>query len=249
MSTVSPLPAGSHLPQVEQEALEKASQHAAMTGRLRLQGIASAASVFVQDIAELVERFSDQMLALRQAGIECPMVYLDTGTLAPLDVVGSTKTRVQRLPMLSDALLQQLVYDAADDATSAGLNVVPADPATAEGNFGSLLTEFLIHRTESALGFFGPGASASTATGPGSAALPGTNIVVQTYAQNLQILYSPAFFPNVQTGFGNGLSTPVIGAVNPGLYIFGASGPAIGVRFESTQHQIPPTSFVQMTTV
>ena len=245
MSTPAPQPARRSLPQQEQEALRKASEQAATTGRLSLQGIANPSGVFVQDIEGLVERFSDQTQALRQAGIDCPMVMVGVETFAPIDIAGSTKTRVQRLPLLSTALFQRLVNDAARDAASAGFNVTYVDPAIAELNFGSLLTQFLIHRTESARGFF----SAAAAPGPGSTALPGANVVVKTNASNLQVLYSPAFFPNVQTGFGNGLSTPVNGAVNPGLYIFGASGPTIGVRFETTQHPIPPTTFVQMTTV
>jgi hypothetical protein len=245
MSTPAQQPAPRSLPQQEQEALRKASEQAATTGRLNLQGIANTASVFVQDIDDLVERFSDQTQALRQAGIDCPMVMLGIETFAPLDIAGSTKARVQRLHLLTAALFQRLVSDAAHDAASAGFNLTYADPATAQVNFGSLLTQFLIHRTESALGFF----SAGGVPGPGSTALPGANVVVRTNAPNLQVLYSPAFFPNVQTGFGNGLSTPVNGAVNPGRYVFGASGPTIGVRFETTQYPIPPTSFVQMTTV
>jgi hypothetical protein len=68
----------------------------------------------------------------------------------------------------------------------------------------------------------------------------GLSVTVSSPTQGLKIVYSPAFFLTCNT-FGNRLSSPVHGHLQPGIYYFGAIDPEIdGVRWENSLETIPP---------
>jgi hypothetical protein len=172
-------------------------------------------------------------------------------TKYPLDVYNSAlpvNIRNNRGTLRSEPLsrVRILLSEAKNYATLAGFNVLDLPRDVARQNFEHGLEEFIIHRTKSARGFNGvPGGVT-----PGTASVPGLNIIVNTLNSNLHILYSPAFFPAIQTPLGNMLSTPVTGNIGPGIYIFGAQGGAIGTKFETNlQYPIPPTTVVNMRSV
>jgi hypothetical protein len=76
---------------------------------------------------------------------------------------------------------------------------------------------------------------------PPSTAGPGLAVTVNTLNHGLKVLCSPVMLLRRRTAFGNSLSTPVTGHLHPGIYVFGAEGPAIGgTRWENNHEPIPP---------
>lgn len=202
------------------------------------------------DLSPAFLRFKEQGEVLDQLGLPQPIAYTDFGEIV-IDVYSSSIGPTA--PLHSGSLksvplsrVSKLVQTADMNVSLAGFKTSTVSTDDAKDNFKKGFTDFLTHRTETSLGAHG----AVKGNAPGTPALPGLNIVVNTINNNLQVLFSPAFFLTVQTVFGNGLSSPVQGALGPGLYVFGAQGHKIPLTFEhSTQYQIPPTTTVNMVSV
>jgi hypothetical protein len=100
--------------------------------------------------------------------------------------------------------------------------------------------------------FTGPSGPASGTGAPGTLDTPpvsGVAIEVATANHQLHVLSAPAYFPNVRTQFGNDLSTPVKGNINPGLYVFGGYNATIPVAFEPYPFFVSPQSKIPVTVV
>jgi hypothetical protein len=235
--------------QQERTVITRAATEASLTGKLDRGLLRNVLNVFLSDVDENSYFFADQMAALEGSGVLCPAVELEGDRLAPLNLIQRPQGP-QLLLTVPKSQLMPLLHTAISTASQAGLRLTNLTGAAARNAFSALLGEFLIQRIESSRGKFAPTTGgAGAANHPGSVALPGLTLTVNTHTPNFQILYSPAYFVSLQTAFGNTLSTPVIGLINPGLYIFGAVGNGKPLVFENTTYSIPTIKVVNMTTV
>jgi hypothetical protein len=260
MSGSAGTPPGNLSPQVVAD-LQAIAADAAVTGIVDLTKGPSVPPLFVLDILQPVHRFAHQTEILEQLDIPHPIIKYKTGGDAVLDVyfseratpfidTGTTDT-LQQAPISN---ISDMVFVAKQNATLAGFSVSDGTTPVARDTFQRNLTDFLIQRTMTAGGAFsGPSGAGSSGGGsggsPGTPSAPGVSISVSTRNYNLHILSSPAYFPNVRTQFGNGLSTPVAGSIGPGLYSFGAYGVGVPVAFEPYPFSIPTQTVIPITVV
>ena len=241
--------------------LDAVAADATVTGFLDMTKAPSATPMFLMDVQRAVKRFFDQTDLLEQLRIDHPMVEYKSGEKAVLDVLFSQESapfinpgRTDTLAQVAHSVISDMVYVAKLNAQRAGFKVSDENVTDARTGFRDALSRFLQQRTMTAGGAFtGPSGPASSGTGgsgtSGSPTVAGVAIEVSTTNHNLHVLSAPAFFPNVRTQFGNGLSTPVKGNINPGLYVFGGYNATIPVAFEPYPFNVPPTVKVPVTVV
>lgn len=83
-------------------------------------------------------------------------------------------------------------------------------------------------------------------------AIPEIGLKVKVISRNkgLRILYSDTLIFKDNQGFGEGLSTPVVGSLPPGMYTFGAMGGDLSAPiWEGVVEQIPPNLKICLTRV
>lgn len=242
-----------HVTPGERAILQRAAELAASTGKIDLGQLRGASKVFLLDVEEASLRFFHQLALLTHLGRECPFVELEQGIKSPLDIVASMPAGISHNAFRSISGFQVVtqIRIAKMIGTQAGLKVKLFDGPSARTAFSSLLTGFLQQRVESSRGTLKGVVSGSGGSGnyPGLAISPGLNLKVSTRASGLQVLYAPAFFVSLQTVFGNSLSTPVVGTIIPGTYVFGAQGTSTPATFEKAMYAIPPTTHVNMLSV
>jgi hypothetical protein len=109
-----------------------------------------------------------------------------------------------------------------------------ADTSEATDFFAERLKEFLHTRLVS-----------STAS---SELIPPTGFRVRVFTQRqgLRIRYSPSYFLNTSLVFG-GPTTPAVGWLDPGRYLFGAESNDFDLRFDSANFDIPQVTDVPLT--
>jgi hypothetical protein len=216
----------------------------------------SVPPLFVRDIDLVVRRFGDQTEILEKLGIPHPIVSYKMGeavldvafSARPAPFVGTRITDTLRQAPLSN--ISDMVFIARQNAQSAGFNISDGSTPAARDAFQRDLTEFLSRRAQAATGGSGGGSSSgSSGWNPGTPTTPGISISVTTIGSSLQILVSPAFFPNGRTVFGNKLSFPVPGTIGPGLYSFGAQGTGVTAQFDPNPFPIPVVTTVNITVV
>jgi hypothetical protein len=233
---------------------------ATATGILDLSKAPSVRSLFMADVERAIHRFFDQTNLLEQLRIDHPMVEYKSGEKVVLDVLFSQETtpfvnpgRTDTLAQSPRAVISDMVYVAKLNAQTAGFKVSDEDVADARTGFRGALSRFLQQRKMTAGGAFtGPSGPASGTGAPGTPGTPpvsGVAIEVATAHHHLHVLAAPAYFPNVRTQFGNSLSTPVKGNINPGLYVFGGYSATIPVAFEPYPFSVPPQTKIPVTVV
>jgi hypothetical protein len=258
MSGSTGAPPGNLSPQVVSD-LQAIAADAAVTGIVDLTKGPSVPPLFVSDILQPVRRFADQTEILEQRGMLHPVVTYKTGGNAVLDVYFSERATPFIDTGITDTLRQapisnisDMVFIAKQNAIQAGFSISDETTPIARDIFRRDLTDFLIQRTMTAGGAFsGPAGPSGGGSGgsPGTPSAPGLSITVTTINQSLHILSAPAYFPNVRTQFGNALSTPVLGSIGPGLYLFGGYGTTVPVNFEKYPFSIPPQTTIPVTVV
>jgi len=246
-------------PQIISE-LDAVAADATVTGLIDISKAPSVPALFLVDVERAVHRFYDQTHVLEQLRIDHPMVEYKSGEKAVLDVLFSQERapfvntgRTDTLAQAALNVISDMVYIAKLNAQTAGFKVSDEDVANARTGFRGALSRFLQQRTMTAGGSFtGPSGPASGAGGPGIPGTPtatGVAIEVATTNHHLHVLSAPAYFPNVRTQFGNGLSSPVKGNINPGLYVFGGYNATIAVAFETYPFNVPPQIKIPVTVV
>jgi hypothetical protein len=66
---------------------------------------------------------------------------------------------------------------------------------------------------------------------------------VHTVSSGLRTYFAPAYLIKLQTVFGDGLSTPVRGELEPARYVFGAGAPGMLPKFDvHAKYDVPPAS-------
>jgi hypothetical protein len=240
--------------------LDAVAADATVTGFVNMTKAPSVMPMFLRDVERAVKRYFDQADLLEQLGIDQPMVEYKSGVRAVLDALFSQENTPFIDPGRTDTLAQapqghisDMVYMAKLNARRAGFKVSDENVTNARTWFRSALSSFLRQRTMTAGGALGPSGPASSGKGGsgtfGTLTATEVAIEVSTTNQNLHVLSAPAFFPNVRTQFGSGLSTPVKGNINPGLYVFGGYNATIAVAFEPYPFNVPPTLKVPVTVV
>jgi hypothetical protein len=231
-------PRPAYLTPTEEYAVANAAHEVAETGRLNLSAISSFNQVHMTDIQDAGRQFMAQAQVLSARGHGFPMVELAEGPPVPVDLLNSFTQpawlgRVPDLRHLPEEEIDRILQTAPNALTRTGLRFAEATIEEAKQSFGYKLRDYLMTRVVSARGLF----SSQTGGIPtGTHAVPGLTLRVNSNDSNLQILYSPAFFIDIQMVFGNHLSTPVDGHITPGIYIFGARGRALPTTFEPVQY-------------
>jgi len=229
------------------KVLEAIANKAAHTGDLDLRQIVP--QVAASDVAGSVEDFHSVASTLAFMQRPYPMVELASIGWAPLDL-GNSVASDARLSSpgsrarVSPAEMVDLAQRAPDEAKRMGMRFNTLPVPHARTIFASLLARFLRPRVERA-----NSRTTSDMHGSphqGNPLSPGLEVVVHTNRPGLRIFYAPIYFPATCLVFGNSLSTPVRGYLDPGIYIFGAEGAGMTIFEDTAPRRIPPDHDIYM---
>lgn len=213
-------------------AIRTLSDQAAQAGAIDRK---LTSTMYVDDLEIWAQQFHHQMMFLEQRGLDCPVVvFPGIERRAPLNLFDAPLSALYPAQAMTQASVN--MASAVQQAASSGLRTTMRTPVQARGDFRDGFSAFLDWRSQTAGG----------ASGSGTIATPGLNIVVTTRTPGLRIYAAPQFWINLNTVFGSSLSTPVSGQISPGAYVFGAEAPSIAKHFETAVHTFPPTTTVNM---
>ncbi|HVQ09836.1 MAG TPA: hypothetical protein VMS43_15510 [Allosphingosinicella sp.] len=229
------------LSEKEASRIRDAAYAAACTGRLELPDVRGAEHIHVADIQREVAQYSYQTELLSALGAAELCIGSSAGETL-VNVTDALAIAGDRAILSHDhpQSIGTALRDIGQELKDSGLRVMTWPPGWMEFEFVRGLASFLKVRIAAARRFVaGPA--------PPDPAHPGLHVTVNSRTHGVKILCSPAFFFNQHAAFGSTLSSPVSCHLHPGIYYFGATGPALGgTRWETTEEPIPPNTTIHL---
>ncbi len=199
--------------------------------------------VFLADVEADAQAFSAQLRTAARSGLkEVPCVAFGNSGPVPLDYMDFFKLSISDpresydFPIGSRSLryaFRKMRGEMREFFGGPSISITVAHPMEALGMFRSRVIDFLTDR------FAG---RAQAGVGPS----PGVRFKVITQNQGERVHYSPAYFLKTSTVFGAPTS-PVIGWIQPGRYVFATVGANGRMRFDPGQFSVPPSVSAQLT--
>lgn len=185
----------------------------------------------IADIVMTVERFTQQYWLLNEIGAPFWCLTAGKDTPIPLDLGWTVSPRASTQSRdlwrrLADSTVREL------SGLVARSSLGEFDPVEARLFLGARLQSFLNTRF--------------SARESDISKRPGIEVRVDTRSRGLRVHVSPAYFFNSTTVFGTP-TTPVIGWLQPGRYVFGASKPGKPADFDRYgEYNVPGTPRVAL---
>jgi hypothetical protein len=201
--------------------------------------------VLLADVEADSQVFSAQLRAVARFGpAEVPCVSFGNSGPAPLDYIDFLRfanaatgdSRLLDFPFGPEPwrfVFREMRGGIKEWFGGPNISVTYAHPKEALGLFRAKVVEFLTDR-------FAGRAQA------GVSPSPGVRFKVITQNQGERVHYSPAYFVKLSTVFGAPTS-PVVGWIQPGRYVFAVVGAHGHMRFDPGQFAVPPSVSAQLT--
>lgn len=190
--------------------------------------------VFLADVEAAFDRYLLTDGICREAKIPFPCMRAGDGVPIPIDWFPMWWPFWPE-PVPPSLLWRELIYDRRNFARMLEefVLVEPSSPEEAAGYLRTRLQGFLEIRF--------------SARRSNISQSPGLKLTVQTQTHGKRVHKSPAYFFNPHLYFA-APTTPVVGWIQPGRYVFGVQGPGDPQpQFDSAEFDIPPTTQAALT--
>lgn len=204
--------------------------------------------VELRDIELWTQQYARQLAALHRIKARCPVVVLPQDVVIPIDVqntIASTQL-YSRFGKDGAETTPADIHRALQTLHDAGLKVGETHLERAVQAFGDELVHFLTTRKQAASNAAAPSLGSILASAGASEGTPGVDVTVYTRRPGLRVLATPRFFFQGAAALNDQVSTPVVGRLAPGDYLFGAEGPDQPKVFEDCIQKIPSNTVVKM---
>lgn len=239
---------GARLSRQELGRLKDAAQRAAESGMLNLSWLRGEDKIPFNDIRRAAAHFDYQTRVLDSYGIPQPCLiagpwthedeFSDDAAIIPVNMIDELGEPRANYGEGHADYVKSVVSQHVDSLYRAEMPVAYWPSPLMRSSFAEGMFKFLRARIEAFRRRFFPFA-------PLRPTPPGLAVTVKCQNHGLKILCSPAFFLT-ETAFGSGLSTPVTGHLQPGIYIFGSQSRDSDVVWETALEPIPPNTTVHM---